>query len=159
MPGAIDPRSDLHASARSARARLRSVPDADPQAVLGPQHEALSALIAAVTRLTPEQDASIESAWYDGRGPHRFTARGLASQVASANGRLEAQMNARQRTWAASAHKCRDAAGDAAHALAVRDLVGAEFTREAYDELMRPWVSVMGPAHPADGDRAGQASE
>lgn len=150
MPGALDPRSAMHAATRPIVPRLRAVPDLHSPPTFGPQHEAVTALIAALTQVTPEQDAAIESAWYAQRGPGRFTARGQASQAASANGRLEAQIIARQQAWSASVAKCRDAAGDAAHALAVRDLIGPAFSKESYQELIAPWVSVMGPVHPDD---------
>lgn len=149
MPGALDPRSAMHASARS-RPRLRAVPHVDPEHVFGPEHAAVAALIKALTRISPEQDDAIEARWYDLRGAGRFAARGQASSAASTHGRLEAQINARQQTWSTSSLKCRDAAGDAAHALAVRDLIGQGFSREAYDELVEPWASVMGPPHPDD---------
>ena len=148
MTEALDPRSAYHAT--HASPRLRAVPSPRSEQVFGPQHAAISALIAAVATLTPEQDDAIESRWFDLRGPDRFVARGRASEAASAHGRLEAQFNARQRAWSASEMKCRDAAGDAAHALAVRDLIGGSFERSAYDELVEPWQSVMGPAHPDD---------
>lgn len=156
MPGALDPRSAMHASARTASPWRSAGPDSDPEQVLGPQHAALNALIAAVARLTPEQDVAIEARWYDMRGPARFRSRGEASQAASAHERLEEQLNARQRAWAASGFRSRDAAGDAAHALAVRDLIGSGLSQSAYDELVLPWASVMGPVHPDD---AGPASE
>lgn len=150
MPGALDPRSAMHASVRTEPAWLRAIPDADPAEVLGPQHEALTALIKMVGRLTAEQDVAIESKWYDMRGPARFSSRGEASQAANTHQRLEAQLNARQRAWAASNLRSRDAAGDAAHALAVRDLIGSGLSQSAYDELVAPWASVMGPVHPED---------
>lgn len=150
MPGAPDPRSAMHARARSATPWLRAVPDADMAQVLGPQHAAIAALIKAVSRLSQEQDTAIESRWYDMRGPQRFTSRGEASQAASVHQRLEEQLNARQRVWAASNFRSRDAAGDAAHALAVRDLIGSGLSQSSYDELVAPWASVMGPAHPDD---------
>ncbi|WP_153506064.1 hypothetical protein [Cumulibacter manganitolerans] len=149
MSGALDPRSAYHAAARTTP-RLRAVPDPHPEATFGPQHAEITALISAVAGVTPEQDEAIETRWFDLRGPGRFVARGRASEAASAHGRLEAQFNARQRAWSASALKCRDAAGDAAHALAVRDLIGGSFDRSAYDELVAPWATVMGPVHPED---------
>lgn len=150
MPGALDPRSATHTTTRTDAPWLRPVPDLEPEQTFGPQHRALTALIKAVAWLSPDQDAQIEATWYGMRGPARFAARGQASQVASDHDRLEEQLNARQRTWAASNFRARDAAGDAAHALAVRDLIGSGFTQAAYDELVGPWVSVMGPVHPQD---------
>ena len=151
MPGALDPRAAMHASARTSLPHLRAVPDADPARTLGPQHHAVLALIGALAQVTPEQDDAIESRWYDQRGPDRFVARGQASSAASRSGRLEAQLNARQRTWSATTLKGRDAAGDAAHALSVRDLIGPAFPQECYDQLVSPWAGVMGPVHPEDG--------
>lgn len=159
MSGALDPRSALHAPARRQPPWLRAVPDVDSAQLLGPQHAAIADLIRAVTRLTPEQDAEIEARWYSMRGSARFRARGQASQAASRHGRLEAQLNARQRAWAASNGRSRDAAGDAAHALAVRDLIGGEFPSAAYDELVNPWASVMGAAHPEDQPTSGPVDE
>lgn len=150
MPGAFDPRSATHTTGHRENGWLRAVPDADPARIFGPQHAALTALIKAVARLTPDQDDAIEARWYDMRGPARFRSRGEASQTASAHGRLEEQLNARQRAWAASTLRARDAAGDAAHALAVRDLIGSGLSQSSYDELVAPWVDVMGPVHPQD---------
>jgi hypothetical protein len=150
MPGALDPRTAMHAPAGTKAPWLRTVPDTDPSQVLGPQHAELTALIRAVARLTPEQDTAIESKWYDMRGPARFASRGEASQAASTHQRLEEQLNARQRAWAASDFRSRDAAGDAAHALSVRDLIGAGLAQSSYDELVAPWASVMGVVHPDD---------
>lgn len=150
MHGALDPRSAMHAPAHTKAPWLRAVPDADPKQILGPQHAELTALIRAVARLTPEQDTAIESKWYDMRGPARFSSRGEASQAASMHERLEWQLNARQRAWSASEFRSRDAAGDAAHALSVRDLIGSGLSQSSYDELVAPWVSVMGVLHPDD---------
>lgn len=152
MTTAPDPRSvhhRLHQPNRSA-SRLTVVPPPDPAALYGPQHQAITAMMQAVQRIRPEQDRAVERYWYDHRGPHRFAARGAASQAASAAGRLEAQIYARQQVWSASESLARDAAGDAAHALAVRDLISEQFPQEAYDELVRPWASIMGGVHPDD---------
>ncbi|WP_134321947.1 hypothetical protein [Cumulibacter soli] len=152
MRPAPDPRSDTHAPTRAGSGWLRAVPDADSTQLLGPQHAELTSFFTSVGFLTPEQDAAIESKWYDMRGPERFASRGQASQAASTHARLEEQLNARQRAWAATTMRARDAAGDAAHALSVRDLIGVGMSQEAYDELVAPWALVMGPVHPADTD-------
>ena len=48
----------------------------------------------------------------------------------------------------------RDAAGAAAGALVVRDLIGQHgFTQEHYDLLTAPWATVIGRVHPDDADR------
>ena len=52
---------------------------------------------------------------------------------------------------AASLDAARGAAGDAARALIVRDLLlTTEKGRRAYTLLTRPWAAVIGPVHPGD---------
>lgn len=145
-----DLRTAAPAGARPSGPRLRPVPDLRSPEDLGPQHAHIVALIRALAGVSAEQDQQIEAVWYELRGPRRFAARGTISDSASRSGRLEAQLQARQRTWAASSLRCRDAAADAALALVVRDLVGTGPAHEAYDQLTWPWASVMGPAHPDD---------
>ncbi|GAB3306412.1 hypothetical protein EK0264_05775 [Epidermidibacterium keratini] len=152
MATAPDARSVHHRPHQPTRAgaRLQAVPDPAPSDLYGPQHTEIERLIGAVRRISTDDDRAVERYWYNHRGAQRFAARGAASQVASAMGRLEAQIFARQQVWAASDNLSRDAAGDAAHALAVRDLIGETFPQQAYDELVAPWASVMGGVHPED---------
>ena len=45
----------------------------------------------------------------------------------------------------------RGAAWDAAQGLVVRDLIGQHgFGQQHYDQLTKPWATVIGPAHPND---------
>lgn len=159
MTGAIDPRHypvrrAPHAARSAGRGRLRSVPQLSPRERYGPQYDHLERLIATAARLSPEQARAIEDKWYQHRGRRRFAARSAASSAAAKSDRLICQIDARHAAWSASELPSRDAAGDAAHALTVRDLIGAQFTREDYDELILPWVSVMGAVHPDDGPPA-----
>lgn len=153
MASSLDPRS-IHQRGAGPHpagvARLRPLPSAPAEQLFGPQHAAIQALIGAACRIGEDQDRAIEREWYRHRGTGRFASRGAASQVASAAGRLDAQIHARQQAWAAADLACRDAIGDAAHALAVRDLISEGFTQAQYDALVGPWAIVMGPAHPED---------
>lgn len=152
MATAPDARSVQHRPHQAAYAgsRLKAVPDPVPSELYGPQHTEIERLISAVRRIGSDDDRAVERYWYEHRGAERFAARGAASQVASTTGRLEAQIFARQQVWSASDNLSRDAAGDAAHALAVRDLIGDTFPQSAYNELVAPWASVMGGVHPDD---------
>ena len=159
MPGAIDPRHYPPRQPRRAlneplrgspRSGLRAVPELDPRARFGPQYAEITRLIEAVEHVTVEQSQVIEREWYQHRGRRRFAARSAASSVAAKSDRLICQIDARQMAWSSSDLPCRDAAGDAAHALAVRDLAGPIFSQGDYDELVGPWVSVMDPLHPDD---------
>lgn len=149
MP-AGDPRTASPMTAPHGGPRLRAVPDLRSEPSFGPQHAHVTALIRALDQVSSEQDQAIEAAWYDLRGPRRFAARGVASDAAQQHGRLDAQLEARQQTWSASNLRCRDAAGDAALALVVRDLIGSAVPQDAYDQLTSPWAHVMGPVHPDD---------
>lgn len=153
MASSLDPRSIHQRSTgphRAGVARLRPLPSVPAEQLFGPQHAAIQALIGAASRIGEDQDRAIEREWYQHRGTGRFASRGAASQVASTAGRLDAQIHARQQAWAAADLACRDAVGDAAHALAVRDLICDDFTQEQYDALVEPWAAVMGPVHPDD---------
>ena len=156
MTGAIDPRHYPPRRAQpspreAARARLRAVPKVDPRERFGPQYAELTKLVEAARTVDQQQAHAIEDKWYQRRGRRRFAARSAASSAAAKSDRLICQIDARQAAWSATDLPSRDAAGDAAHALAVRDLIGEIFTREDYDELLWPWASVMGPVHPQDG--------
>ncbi|PRZ29216.1 hypothetical protein CLV47_13510 [Antricoccus suffuscus] len=156
MTGAIDPRHypprRLPPTTRdTTRARLRAVPKIDPRERFGPQYAELTRLVETAATIEPEQGRAIENTWYQHRGRRRFAARSAASSAAAKAGRLICQIDARQAAWSASELPSRDAAGDAAHALAVRDLIGEIFTHEDYDELVLPWVATMGAIHPQDG--------
>lgn len=155
MTGAIDPRHypprRLQSAARdAARARLRAVPKIDPRERFGPQHADLGRLVEVAGAVDPELARAIEDKWYRHRGRRRFAARSAASSAAAKSDRLICQIDARQAAWSASDLPSRDAAGDAAHALAVRDLIGEIFTHEDYDELVWPWAFAMGVVHPDD---------
>lgn len=155
MTGAIDPRHypprRLDSAARdAARERLRAVPKIDPRERFGPQYADLGRLIETAGAVDQELGRLIEDKWYEHRGRRRFAARSAASSAAAKCDRLICQIDARQAAWSASDQPSRDAAGDAAHALAVRDLIGETFTREDYDELVWPWAFAMGVVHPDD---------
>lgn len=54
-------------------------------------------------------------------------------------------------TEGSALHAARDAAGYAARALVVRDLITpGQFTREHYELLTKPWRTVIGPLHADD---------
>ncbi|WP_106848633.1 hypothetical protein [Blastococcus sp. Marseille-P5729] len=145
-----DPRAVPSATTPPRGPRPHPVPDPHTPVDMGPQHAQLASLIRSLATVSQEQDEAIAAAWYELRGSRRFAARGAVSDAASRHGRLDAQLEARQRAWSASTLRCRDAAADAALALVVRDLVGSVVSKDAYDQLTRPWARVMGPVHPDD---------
>lgn len=137
------PSSESHRRGRP-RIRLRPVPQIDPAAKFGPQYRAILNLVSAAEAIDLEKSREIEQLWYHNRGRDRFAARSAASAAASKAGRLVCQIDARQAAWSATPLACRDAAGDAAHALAVRDCIDDSFTQADYDILIKPWAQVLG---------------
>lgn len=129
---------------RRPQVRLRPAPNIKPEKKFGPQYLAIMHLVSAVETIDAEHSHEIEQLWYQRRGRDRFAARSAASAAASKAGRLVCQIDARQAAWSATQLACRDAAGDAAHALAVRDCIDDAFTQADYDILVEPWADVLG---------------
>lgn len=102
---------------------------------LGPNGEAVAALIEQCRALTPEQAAQLAAAG-TAAGAAVWAAVGDAVWAAvGASARAAAGTVARAAMWAAGG----DAGGAAAWALIVRDLI----TPEQFDLLYGPWASVM----------------
>lgn len=125
----------------------------------GPQGEQVAALIDRAGKLTVDEVEKLGAAWYaDGHaaGDAVWDTARVARHVA-----LVARDAAWDAVWDAAGDAAqfaardvtgvvaRFAAGDAALALVVRDLI----SKEHYDLLTGPWAQVIGPAHPDDPTR------
>jgi len=162
---------------RSVRV-LREVP---AWRALGPQGEQVVALIERCRRLSAAEMNRLyvarATAWYaawDGDtawdaarrdAARRDAARRDAARIAAwrAAVALDAARDAawvaavaldvaRATAWDAALDAARGAAGDAAGALLLRDLIGQApgWDQDAYDLLTGPWRQVIGPVHPDD---------
>lgn len=126
------------------------VTDADLAETLGPQWEHVVALVRRAAVLTDDEAQRLGAAWAAAREAAREAAE-VAEIAAWYAARAAARAVARVATHGFAA---RVAAGDAARALVVRDLIGQHgFTQENYDLLTGPWASVIGPVHPDDEAR------
>ena len=125
------PRELPHKVAAPAWRVIREIPAIT---ALGPQGAEVSALIDRCRHLAGDDlerlAAARDTAGYADRAATRDTAADAARDAAA------------DAAWAAT----RIAAWDAAGALVVRDVI----SRERYDELTRPWASVIGKVHPDD---------
>jgi len=110
-------------------AALRVVEELPAVEALGPQGQAIVALIERARALTLQEVNDLDAA-------------GLAARKAFAS----------SAAWAVAWAAAGDAAGDAARAAAVRDLIGTTFTQEQYDLLTTPWRTAIGRVHPDDAD-------
>ncbi len=149
--------------------RMRSVgvSDADLEVTFGPQWRRVVALVRRAARLTPEElntaraaareaawDAARAAGWEAAWDTARAAARGAGWEAA-----WDAARAAAWAAWAAAAARAddawaaaRDAAGAAACAIAVSDLVGQHgLTQDHIDTLMQPWIAAVGP----DWERVG----
>lgn len=139
---------------------LTVVREVDAYQALGPQGEQVAALIDRAGQLTVDESEKLGAAWYaDGyaAGDAVWDAVWDTARVARYVA-LVARDAAWDAVWDAAGDAAqfaardvagvvaRFAAGDAALALVVRDLI----SKEHYDLLTGPWVQVIGPAHPDD---------
>ena len=116
---------------------------------LGPNGEAVAALIERAATITPEQAerlrAARNAAWYAAVDAAWGAAAGAAWNAARSAARDAARRAARRAAWSAARRAAWHAARDAAAALVVRDLI----TPEQFDVLYGPWASVMEDGHGA----------
>ena len=124
---------------------LTVVREVDAHQALGPQGEQVAALIDRAGKLTVDESEKLDAAG---------VAAGDAAWVAAENAARDAAWNAaRDAAWNAVENAvrvaARYAAGDAALALVVRDII----TKEHYDLLTGPWAQAIGSAHPDDPTR------
>ena len=114
---------------------------------LGPQGEAAAALIDRARRLTADELDSLAAAG-DAAWDAALAVAGDAAWDAARDAAWAAAWDgARAAAWGGAGA----AAGDAARALVVRDLI----TTDQYDTLTRTWREVIGPIHPDDPDMRG----
>jgi hypothetical protein len=141
---------------KRAVSALRVVEELPAWQALGPNGEAVAALIDRCRTLTDDEirrwDAARDAAWYAAW----YAARDAAGDAAGEAAWEAAWYAARDAAWDAAREAAWDAAGDAAReaaweaaryaaryaawALLVRDLI----TAEQFDTLTGPWVAVMG---------------
>ena len=134
------------------------ITDADLADTFGPQWDAIVALVRRAAVLTPDEAERLAAAWAAARAVARVAAWDAAWVAAKAAGA------ARVATWLAARYAgdaqyggdvARDAAGAAAGALVMRDLIGQHcFTQQHYDLLTKPWRTAIGPVHPDDAEVA-----
>ena len=110
---------------------------------LGPNGEAVAALIKRARRVTSREAQALAQAWEAAWGAAREAAWGAAWEAAWGAAREAAWGAAREAAWGAAWGAAGGAAGGAvgyaAWALVVRDLI----SREDFDTLYGPWASVM----------------
>jgi hypothetical protein len=123
--------------------RLRVVAELPPHEALGPQGEAVAALIDRAGRFTADEverlAAAWAAAWVAVRDAARAAGRAAAGDAAWAAARAAGRAAARDAAGAAAGAAVWAAAGDAAWALLVRDLI----TAEHFNTLYGPWASVI----------------
>jgi hypothetical protein len=149
---------DAHFPNKRCTHSLTVVRELDPMLALGPQGQAVVALIERCKTLTYDEArelaAARDAAWDAARAAAWDAARDAAWDAA------------RDAAWDAAWDAARDAAWDAAWdaaraaaALLSRDLIdGKTFTQEQYDLLTGPWRKVIGPIHPDDADLRDEVS-
>jgi hypothetical protein len=125
-----------------------------PDLIYGPQTATILALIERAHTLTPDELTALAAAWDVVARDAAWNARDAAWDAARMNASRhawDAVIAARHAARHAAMTTVRDAAGDvalaagdAALALAVRDLI----PRTAYDALTGPWARTIGPVHP-----------
>jgi hypothetical protein len=126
-------------------AALRVMEERPAVEALGPQGQAIVALIERARALTGQEVTDLDAAW-DAAGAAAWDAAWDAARDAAWAAAWDA-------AWAAAWDAAWDAAWAAARALIVRDLISdAGFTQEQYDVLTRVWRTVIGPLHPDDAD-------
>lgn len=115
---------------------LRVVRELPAWQALGPNGEAVAALIKQAGEMTPGEVTRLYAAWYTAWDMAGAAARDAARYAAV----YAAGAAARDAAWYAAEAAARYAARYAARALVVRDLISAE----DFTTLTAPWVSVMG---------------
>ncbi len=116
--------------------------------IFGPQWPEIIALIRRAAGFTADDVNELNAA-----GDAFTAALAAAWTVANYVPRPAARHAARDAFGAVAGDGPRVAAGAAALALVVRDLIGQhDFTQEHYDELTRLWRTTIGPLHPEDAD-------
>ena len=135
--------NDLQADWEHAKALI--VPDITDEMLadtFGPQWAEIVALVRRSAILTADESSKLVAASRAISFDARCDARNVASDAA-----WFADRTAR---WGAA----EEAAGDAAGALVLRDVIGHHrhhgFTQATYDVLTGAWAQVIGPAHPDD---------
>jgi len=126
-------------------------------ATFGPQWPEIIVMIRRAANFTQDELVTLHAIQYGpSAGWKAWSAAALTTYHASRSG-WDAVWSA---VWDASCSAAgaatgdthRSAAGDAAVALLVRDLIGQHgFTQENYDLLTHQWRTVIGPLHPDDG--------
>ena len=112
--------------------------------VFGPQGEFVAALIERAAGLTRDEAVQLAASRAKAASAAVNDASYAAWDAAEDAGREAAAYTA----WVAAG----GAAGVAARALVVRDLIGSSgFTQAHYDTLTGPWRTVIGKVHPDDG--------
>lgn len=144
---------DKDTSWSDIRARLAhiEVTDDDLAKTFGPQWKHIVALVRRAAIITSGEVRRLKAAagvaWY-AAGSAAWEAERVKPLYAAWNA---ARYAARVAAWDAPEFAARDVAGEAAGALAVRDLIGKhEFTQQHYDHVTSAWRTVIGPIHPDD---------
>jgi hypothetical protein len=150
--------------------KARVIREIEAWRALGPQGEQVAALIDRAERVTAEEARRLraapdiadwgdrwDAAWrnYEMSGPDPVLPRQFSTSSPRNSTAFAAQgaaHRAAQRATERTGTAAGTAAGYAAWALVQRDLIGTDdsWTQRAYDELVRPWSSVIGKAHPHD---------
>ena len=124
---------------------------------LTPQGEYIVALIGRAKNLTGMEAANLSSVWSDTWCDAWYDARDASWYAAQDAFRSSAWFSAQDVAQYATEYAAGDAAGGAAVALVVRDLISPDgFTQEHYDILTGPWRQIIGPIHP-DDDESGDS--
>jgi len=117
---------------KRAVSALRVVEELPAHMALGPNGEAVAALLERVRAMTPKQIRRLDAAWDAARDAARVAAWVAAWNAARVAARVAAGVAAGDAAWNAAWN----AAGDAALGLVVRDLISTEH----FDRLTQPFV-------------------
>ena len=119
------------------------------EAVFGPQWAEIVALVRRAAVLTEDETARLGAVRLSASGSELYMAWSSARDAtALGTARLAGSIAA---MGAALGSGVRNAVGDAATALAIRDRIGHySFTQEHYDLLTEAWATAIGPVHPDD---------
>lgn len=122
----------------------RVVEELDPKLALGPNADAVLAIIDRASRLTSDEAGAIHASRRTARGAVWDAARdaaGVAAGVAAGDAARGAARGAvREAAWGTAWGAIGGAAGDAAFATVVRDLI----TPQQYETLMTSWWAGVG---------------
>lgn len=134
--------------------RAKVIPDITDDMLadtFGPQWEPIVALVRRVATLTADEARDVAVARVATRDAAWDDARASAWGVAWDAKRDVAGTAVWDVIWVVAPYAAGNAAGDAARALVIRDLIGQHgFTQAHYDILTSPWRKVIGPVHPDD---------